>query len=75
MYESSYFSTKSFFDIFCLDHYQEFFRKIVFRPKYINDMFLDSVFDGDYEFHISFVEKCSKKRKKCIFVFCLKGGS
>ena len=34
-----------------------------FRQKYIEDMFIDSVFDGDYEFDIIFIEICTKKMK------------
>ena len=54
---------KNFFQIFCLDHPPDFFRKIFFHQKYINDMFIDSVFHGDYEFHISFIKICRRKMK------------
>ncbi len=32
----------------------DFFEKFFFRQKYINDMFIDVVFDGDYESAIVF---------------------
>ncbi len=46
-----------------MEYLSGFFQKIFFRQKYSNDMSIDSVFDGDYEFAIHFCENMYMKNE------------
>jgi hypothetical protein len=51
---------KKIFEFFAWGIPQDFFRKNFFHQKHTNDVFLESVFNGDYEFDIILIEKLDK---------------